>query len=130
MLTGQPPFGAMKDFGEMLTKQTTEPPPPINERRRLRRYHPVSPAMEALVMRCLAKRPQDRFQSVGEVSRALLAPAALEEVAELPAPRPPPRMARRPTPPARGSTGKGWIILVIAALAVAAGTVAFLLLGN
>ncbi|MBX3462505.1 MAG: serine/threonine protein kinase [Planctomycetes bacterium] len=52
-------------------------------------------ADRAIVLRCLAKRPEDRFASVAELLRALQAPVALGESLVLGGPRPP----SAPTPP-------------------------------
>ena len=51
---------------EVLAAHVTEAPDPVSKRR------PAIPAaLEAVVMRCLAKRPADRFQSAAELHAAL-----------------------------------------------------------
>jgi tRNA A-37 threonylcarbamoyl transferase component Bud32 len=65
MLTGRAPFAGDDDF-QILYKQVNEPTEP------LRRYAPeVPPALEAVVMRALAKRPEDRFGTMPELAHAL-----------------------------------------------------------
>jgi PAS domain S-box-containing protein len=63
VLTGQPPFSG-PDMGEVLRKvQEEEPVPP-------RDYWPeVPPALEALCLRALAKRPADRPGAADELAR-------------------------------------------------------------
>ena len=65
LLTGRPPFvGATPQ--QVLAAHVTEAPDPVGKRR------PGIPApLEALVMRCLAKRPADRWQTAGELHAAL-----------------------------------------------------------
>ena len=65
LLTGQTPFGGRTPQG-LLAAHVTEPPEPIQKRR-----PSLPPALAALVMRCLEKRPADRPQSAGEIVRAL-----------------------------------------------------------
>jgi serine/threonine-protein kinase len=68
LLSGEPPFrasGRVDTALEVLTAHLTKPPPPLSSRARAR---DVPPALERVVMRCLAKSPDDRFPSV----RALL----------------------------------------------------------
>ncbi len=65
LLTGRPPFTAVTPQ-QVLAKQVTEAPDPVS------RHRPaLSPELEALVMRCLAKRPADRWQSAAELLGAL-----------------------------------------------------------
>jgi serine/threonine-protein kinase len=81
MVTGEQPF-AMKKSLVQLTRDIIvgEPPRPSE-------LEPeVSPALEAIILRCLAKDPEDRFESVDELDAAL-APLTLTG-AELPCPRP------------------------------------------
>ena len=65
MLTGQPPFTG-RNPSQLLAAHVTETPEPITRRR-----PNLPPALGALVMRCLEKRPADRPQSVGEIVHAL-----------------------------------------------------------
>ncbi len=61
LLTGRPPFtGATPQM--ILAAHVTEQVEPVTKRR-----DKVSPALEALVMRCLEKKPADRWQSAEEM---------------------------------------------------------------
>jgi tetratricopeptide (TPR) repeat protein len=60
MLTGQTPFTAPTAQG-MLAAHITQTPDPVSKRRTA-----VSPALNALLMRSLEKRPADRWQSAAE----------------------------------------------------------------
>ena len=62
-LTGHPPFHG-RSQQQVLTAHLTEPPPPLIER-----APQLPPALAALVMRCLAKAPDDRPQSATEIVR-------------------------------------------------------------
>ena len=61
LLAGRPPFvGGTPQ--QVLAAHVTQVPDPVS------RYRPgVSPALEATIMRCLAKRPADRFQTSDEL---------------------------------------------------------------
>jgi serine/threonine-protein kinase len=68
MLTGEPVFGGhtlVEICGHHLH---SEPEPPS-----LRSGTPVSEDLDAILLRCLAKKPDDRFSSGAELRRALLA---------------------------------------------------------
>ena len=65
LLTGQPPF-AGRTPQNVLAAHMIEVPEAINKRRAS-----LAPALAALVMRCLEKRPADRPQSASEVVHAL-----------------------------------------------------------
>src|SRR5437773_6534502 len=65
LLTGQPPF-AGRTPQNLLAAHVTEAPEAINRRRAS-----LPPALAALVMRCLEKRPADRPQSASEVVHGL-----------------------------------------------------------
>src|SRR5204862_386682 len=105
MLSGQPPFTA-PSTPSLLYLHVHEPPPP------LRRARPdLSADVREAVERCLAKDPEDRFQSAAEVAatcRALLARPDLEAADAtmlLPA-QPPPASTPRPgTPPGSQPAG-------------------------
>lgn len=83
MLTGSVPFDAENPFG-ILTQHISSEPPSLVER------NPEVPAtLEAIVHKCLAKSPQDRYRSMAELEADLekfeegLAPvAALDLVAK------------------------------------------------
>jgi tRNA A-37 threonylcarbamoyl transferase component Bud32 len=68
MMTGRLPFDA-PSMGGVLIKQVTEPPPAP------RGFHPgIPPSVEQIILRCLAKPPEARFQSMDELRHALLDP--------------------------------------------------------
>ena len=65
LLTGTPPFTAGTPSG-VLAKHITEPPRPVRE------LNPgVPPALNDVIMRLLAKEPEQRPASAGELVRAL-----------------------------------------------------------
>lgn len=76
MLTGHVPFTADSPT-EVLLKHLRESPPAIREER------PALPvAVDRVVMRALAKRPEERFQTAGELASALaLAATGVEQTA-------------------------------------------------
>jgi len=61
-LCGHPPFSGTNQ-AQLIHQQCTVPPPPLRP--------PISPRIEAIVMRALAKKPDDRFEHVADFSRAL-----------------------------------------------------------
>jgi serine/threonine-protein kinase len=64
-LTSRPPFQG-KTVGQVLAAHRSEPPPPLADLR------PDVPAdLAAVVARCLAKDPTERFQSAEDLDRAL-----------------------------------------------------------
>jgi serine/threonine-protein kinase len=64
-LTGRPPF-LRKTFGQLLATHRSEPPPPLTD------FRPdVPPDLSAVIARCLAKEPADRFPSAAAFDRAL-----------------------------------------------------------
>jgi tRNA A-37 threonylcarbamoyl transferase component Bud32 len=65
MLSGRPPFTGSTPQ-QVLAAHVTEAPDPVSKRR-----HAITPALDAIVMRCLAKRPADRFQTAAELHAAL-----------------------------------------------------------
>jgi serine/threonine-protein kinase len=72
LLTGQPPF--VRDTAmEMLLAHAYEPVvPPIE-------LQPaIPPDLQAVILRCLSKKPEDRYRSVEELERALAACAAAD----------------------------------------------------
>jgi eukaryotic-like serine/threonine-protein kinase len=65
-LTGTPPFAAENAAALLRQHALTAPEPPSQ-----RRGQPLPPALEQLVLRCLAKRLTDRFADAGALARAL-----------------------------------------------------------
>src|SRR6184192_2995229 len=65
MLTGRPPFTGLSPQS-LLAAQVTGAVEPVTRYR-----ENVPPALAALVMRCLAKRPADRWQSANEILEQL-----------------------------------------------------------
>jgi serine/threonine protein kinase len=68
MLTGDPPFTGRP--AEVLQQHATAVPQPPSKRRR---SGPVPPALDQLVLRCLAKRPDDRYADAQTLAAALSA---------------------------------------------------------
>ena len=68
LLTGSTPFGDRTSTHAMLMAHMVEPPPPIHTRR-----PDIPETLAALIMRCLAKKPEDRPASGGEIVRTLRA---------------------------------------------------------
>jgi len=65
MLTGHTVFPGLNPQ-QTLAAHVTQTPTPVGQQR-----SGLSPALEAVVMRCLAKRPADRFQTADELVSAL-----------------------------------------------------------
>jgi serine/threonine-protein kinase len=70
MLTGNLPFSAANPHALMRAKTNDDPKPPSY-------YLPsIDPALEALIMRALARDPRGRFETASELLEALRDPAA------------------------------------------------------
>ncbi|HZI12704.1 MAG TPA: serine/threonine-protein kinase [Myxococcus sp.] len=69
LLAGHPPFQAPA-FGQLVVQIITQPPPPLPSH--LPSGEPLPPQLSELVLRCLAKEPEARPQSLAEVTTALL----------------------------------------------------------
>jgi len=67
LVTGQLPFQADNAIG-IVTKHIVEKPRPLRETAPDRA---ISPEMEAIVLRCMAKKREERFQNILELSDAL-----------------------------------------------------------
>lgn len=65
LMTGHAPFDYGSDYELMLEHLQLRPKPPSELRPDL------SPDLEAIIMRCLEKKPEDRFQKIQELDRAL-----------------------------------------------------------
>ncbi len=81
MLTGQVPFAA-ESFGDLMLLHLQQPPPPLSTLR-----PDLPPAWPQLVEHALAKRREDRFQSMEAFALAIQAAAAGAPLA-IPAPAP------------------------------------------
>jgi serine/threonine-protein kinase len=84
MLTGKPPFSGLP-AQKILAAQVAERPVPVSFLR-----SDVSPALEAIVMRCLEKNPDHRWQEADDLVEALDRTAtetALTVAAAQPGPR-------------------------------------------
>ncbi len=132
MATGSLPFPDAS-FGEVLVGHLTVPAP------RPRTLQPAVPeAYEAVILRCLEKRQEDRYQSMSEVHAAIaqvmdrlgisrelpVAEAAdLASSLESPAPVALPRakLRRRSRNPSRAPRGGWWVGAGAGALAIACG---------
>ncbi len=65
MLTGHPPFHGLTPQ-QTLAAHVTQAPVPVTQRR-----PGIAPVLDALILRCLAKRPADRYQTADELGAAL-----------------------------------------------------------
>ncbi len=114
MLTGHPPFHGLNPQ-QTLAAHVTQAPAPVGERR-----PGLSPAVESVIMKCLAKRPADRYQTADELV-AVLEPLGTPSSGMTPT-QTRPVVAVRVPPSAMGR----WAVSVIAALAVLAGSLSLL----
>ena len=83
MLSGYPPFHGLNPQQTLAAHVTREPTPLGVQRTGL------SPTLEAVIMRCLAKRPADRYQTAGElvsVLEPLMASGAVTPTSTQPVP--------------------------------------------
>jgi len=125
MACGRPPFTGDTDMAVALKHITTTPPAPASVRAG------IPQALEALVLRAMAKRPEARYQSAEELRAALLAvdlrAGEVTNVVAAP-PRPPaPAPARagtdhtppRGVPPSFAKPDRRWVVPAVAAVAVA-----------
>jgi serine/threonine-protein kinase len=128
LLTGYPPFYGVTEFTSLLRAHVAEDPVPPSKNA----PQPIEPALEDVVMRALAKRPQDRYTSAEELSLALeQAMQLLRRVgasAAQPGGAPPPaeetaRAARRPSAPdarVRGASPLVALLVVMVGVVVSA----------
>jgi len=82
MISGALPFMS-EGMGELFDMQMNRPPPPLEKK-----VPGVNPALAAIIERTLRKDPAERFQTMGEVQRALLAAAAAPAAVTVPASAP------------------------------------------
>jgi serine/threonine-protein kinase len=108
LLAGRPPFTAATPQ-QVLAAHVTQAPEPITAHR-----PSISPALAAVVMKCLAKRPADRWQTADQLL-AQLEPLLTPGGGTTPAETRPVAAVRRPAVSARAA-----IVLAVVALAGAA----------
>ena len=116
MLSGAPPFTGSTPQ-QVLAAHVTEEPVSVAKRRPA-----IPPALEQVVMRCLAKRPADRFQTAGELLAAL-EPLATPSTGITPTQTRPVAAWSRPVASRRWLLPAG-VILIAALLAVIAWSLA------
>jgi Tol biopolymer transport system component len=110
LLAGHPPFTG-RTAQEVLAAQVTQPPPPLGGQRPA-----CPPGLEAIVMRCLEKRPADRWQTADELL-AHLEPLLTPSGGTTPTATRPLEAVASPAPTA-GS--RRWIVAAVVLLTVAA----------
>jgi eukaryotic-like serine/threonine-protein kinase len=116
LLTGRTPFHGLTPQ-QMLAAQVTEEPSPMS------RYRPsLSPALQSVVMRCLAKHASDRWQTAQELLTQL-EPLMTPSGGTTPAQTQPVTAIARPAAPARlwpkVAIGVAVLAVAVAALLVA-----------
>lgn len=122
MLTGRPPFVSAEgdtDF-TVMNGHLTQPPPPIRTANAQ-----VPEQLEAVVLKCLAKDPNDRYANAEEMGRALRrvfhpdAPTGPVAAPQIQAPA--------PAPVRRGGL---WVVLVLLVVVLGGSAAAFYLWSN
>jgi serine/threonine-protein kinase len=117
MLTNEVPFPG-ENFVAVAMRHINEPPPSIRDKR-----PDVSPRLEAAVQRAMAKRPEDRFQTMADFCRELEANLAEAQGQTVVAPALP-RKGRAP----RHQGANPWpIVLALLTLIAIGGVIAYLL---
>jgi Protein kinase domain len=137
LLTGQVPYERPSDMARLFAHVNSPPPVPSTT-------EPAVPhELDEVVARGMAKDPDERYQSAGDLGRAAVAGAERRTIAE------PERSVARgeaapstpgvaPTPPAAGAppsvagarSRRRWIWALVAAFVVAAGVVVALVVGG
>jgi serine/threonine protein kinase len=100
LLTGTLPF-AGEGFMAVLHRHTAEPPEPPTQRAP---HRGITPALEAVILRCLAKRPDDRYATAADLIHALDATRAPAPAVDPPSPGLP---ASPAAPPREGPSMRG-----------------------
>ena len=118
MLCGRPPFTGQTDMAVAIQHVTTSPLAPRQVRAGIPR------ALEEVVLRAMAKRPEARYQSAAELQTALLSvDLGAQEVTNIVAAPPPlPRHDDTPprgVPPSFVQSERKWMVPAVAIVAVA-----------
>lgn len=136
MLTGRPPLVAETLFA-LLRKHREEEPAPLSS---IPGCEDIPSALEAVILRCLAKNPEDRYADMADLEAALceaqIAARLHTPWDDLPLPAVDEarkeRLLREMPDPARGGrigrTNWVWPATILASVAMVAGAVAFVLL--
>jgi eukaryotic-like serine/threonine-protein kinase len=90
LLSGRPPFESVA-VADVLAAQLYREATPLTQRQLVR---PVSPAVDACILKALAKRPQDRFDTASDFAESLAAAVGTVRRGEAKRERPP---ASRPS---------------------------------
>jgi serine/threonine-protein kinase len=116
LLTGRPAFRGPTDLAAAMARLATRPVPPSAMRPRIPR------AMDQIVARATALRPEDRYPSADGMRAALERFAGESDRPLLP----PTRAADQPAtaPPAERSTVRGWMLVPLVVVLVAAAVIA------
>lgn len=102
-------------LGVLLYEMLTGAPPPAGAVPSPRAQRPDLPVdVEKVILKAMAQYPEQRFQTAGELSRALN--AALAPAPQPAPPAPPPQAQPAPTPEPRRDTS--WVVFLLGALAV------------
>ena len=137
LISGAPPFDA-EGAGEIIAMHLREPAPLLSSR-----MMGVSPALDAVVARCLAKQPAERYTSGTELAAALdallaatsnvgLAATSGSQMPRVHAMSGTTLSSATGVTPTTGVTGvaprsRGWLIAAVAVVAVAGGVAALAL---
>ena len=70
LLVGRRPFSG-RSFGDFVLLHATMQPQPPSKATPRQMQEPIPQALDAIVLRCMAKRPEQRFQSAAELRLAL-----------------------------------------------------------
>ena len=121
LLTGRAPFDAETPVGTAMARLGHDPVPPRDLRPQIER------ALEAVVLKALARSPSDRYRSAAEMRTALERLLTNEADTAPLVPVGAVRHVRRDTQtttPARGTWFRSWMLVPLLVLVVAAGVIA------
>ena len=121
LLTKEVPFPG-ENFVAVAMRHINEAPPPLRDKR-----PDVSPRLEAAVQRAMAKRPEDRFQTMADFCAELEANLAESQGATVVAT---PATPRRRSRPARRGANPWPIVLALVALIAIGGVIAYLIVSR
>jgi serine/threonine-protein kinase len=120
-LTGSTPFPT-RELSQLMGAHIMAPPPRPSVTRPI-----LGPAFDAVVTRGMAKHPQERFASAGDLARAATAAATAVQVPTAVTPRPVPPPPPPQSPPSRRGFGAGQWVLAGATFGVFVGLVGLVL---